>query len=607
MKKATTILILLVCSLLSYAQELSVKSFYLSETDLTALTPGTAVNDQNGNTCALIKMETTIDGFTFDVGILGVVESKRVSGEVWIYIPFGARKITISHPDLGVIRDYLFPCTIEKGRTYIMTLNTGAVITGTERAQTRQFLHIELNPQDAILEINGKIKATDNGVYQELLPFGKYQYRVFCQDYHSQEGIVEVSDPDNTQTLNLSLKPAFGHISISTSQQPDIVGATVYIDDKYLGTLPIDNIKLSSGAHRMRIIKEMYEAYNTTFTISDEEHQQMSPTLLSDFAEVTLQTSNTASLYVNGVFKAKHLWSGKLATGSYIIESRQPGHLTHKMTLDISRHDQGKTFNIEAPTPIYGSLAISSIPSKAKIYIDGKHIGETPKYISKQVIGEYNISVEADGYKRQARKVNIAEGKEESISFTLDKITYTPANDNTTKTTDYNIPRVTVNNKIRTYFDTEPEERNFRVGIDLSGDLDAFGGFSIASGLQVRFGSFLNYVNGIVGLKYAYWQSTYVSDDFDIIGFHVYAITMPVLLNINYLPLWDLGFYIGGGYEFNLAYSGTYKSPSLGSWIIQTGWGGPHLDFRVYVRPFPTPYFGGIEYATAGAGLTYYF
>ena len=53
-------------------QELSVQSFYLADKDLTANTPGTMVKDQNGEVCALIKVEATQKGFTFDVGVLGV-------------------------------------------------------------------------------------------------------------------------------------------------------------------------------------------------------------------------------------------------------------------------------------------------------------------------------------------------------------------------------------------------------------------------------------------------------------------------------------------------------------------------------------------------------
>ena len=421
--KKLFILILLSIATLTHGQEMSVKSFYLAETDLTANTPGTMVYDQNGNVCALIKVETTVDGFSFDVGALGVSEVKRVGGEIWVYVPYSIRRITLSHPQLGVVRDYQIPCAIERGRTYIMKIVAGTVRTIVEYAASKQFLFIELTPKDAILEINGKIKATDNGVYQELMPFGKYQYKVYSQNYHDLVGVIEVSDPTNTHSINLALKPAFGNISILPTEKKESTGAAVYIDDKFVGQIPVNNIQVNSGTHSIRVIKDMYEAYNESFTISDGEQKQLAPSLVPDFAELTIVTTDEASIYINGELKGKHEWYGQLKTGSYIFESRQKGHISYKQVYDISTKEQDKRIEIPGPTPIYGSLVISSTPSKAPIYIDGKYIGETPKYISNQVIGEYDVTIMADGYKSQTKRANIIEGDEVSLQFTLEEQT----------------------------------------------------------------------------------------------------------------------------------------------------------------------------------------
>lgn len=422
MKKILSILILALASIVGVqAQELAVQSFVLAETDLTANTPGTMVQDQNGNVCALIKVETTQKGFTFDVGVLGVMSVVEQPGEIWVYVPFGVRKITVRHPQLGILRDYQIPCAIEKGRTYIMTLTAGTVRTIVDYAPSKQFLQIQLNPADAILEINDKIKVADNGVYQELLPFGRYQYKAYSPDYHDLVGVVEVSDPDNAHKLNLTLKAAFGRLSVSERSQPDLAGASVYIDEKYIGKVPVKDFKIASGSHRVRILKEMYEPYDQTFTVSDEQNFQMTPTLVPDFAEVTLSTAEGAEILVNDEYKGTRKWSGKLSNGSYIFETRMQGHIPYKMSYDISRNDQGKTINLQGPTPIYGSLAISSTPPNAKITINGKSVGETPKYISRQVIGKYTVIAEIDGYQKQTKTVEVAEGAEASLTFELKK------------------------------------------------------------------------------------------------------------------------------------------------------------------------------------------
>ena len=59
------------------AQDISVKSFRLLETDLTANTEGTMKRDQNNEVSALIKVVTTETGFAFDGGMLGIVGTEQ--------------------------------------------------------------------------------------------------------------------------------------------------------------------------------------------------------------------------------------------------------------------------------------------------------------------------------------------------------------------------------------------------------------------------------------------------------------------------------------------------------------------------------------------------
>ena len=108
--------------LIASSQTMAVSSFKALEYDLTAWFSTTGEIDQNGERAALIKVVTTQTGFSFDVGALGIVKVKQTPGEVWVFIPKGAKQITIKHPQLGVLRDYKFPVKIESAQTYEMVL-----------------------------------------------------------------------------------------------------------------------------------------------------------------------------------------------------------------------------------------------------------------------------------------------------------------------------------------------------------------------------------------------------------------------------------------------------------------------------------------------------
>ena len=79
------------------------------------------VYDVNTQLCALIKIETTEQGFYFQ----GAVEkSEQMVGEIYVFVSPGIRFLTITHQKFGVIRNYEFPQTIESGVVYRMKLLT---------------------------------------------------------------------------------------------------------------------------------------------------------------------------------------------------------------------------------------------------------------------------------------------------------------------------------------------------------------------------------------------------------------------------------------------------------------------------------------------------
>ena len=213
---------MLSCALLMLAQSISVSSFQLLENDLTANTAGTTERDQNGEVAALIKVVTTQTGFTFDGGALGIVKTKQTPGEVWVYIPRGAKKITIKHPQLGVLRDYYFPCAIDAARTYEMILVTGTVETTVRQTRTSQYVVFQLTPPNAVVELNGELLQTADGTASKMMKFGTYGYRVNAPNYLPESGNVTVNDPNNKHVVNIALKPNFSQVTLTVDNNAEI-------------------------------------------------------------------------------------------------------------------------------------------------------------------------------------------------------------------------------------------------------------------------------------------------------------------------------------------------------------------------------------------------
>jgi hypothetical protein len=78
-----------------------------------------------------------------------------------------------------------------------------------------------------------------------------------------------------------------------------------------------------------------------------------------------------------------------------------------------------KTIALEALTPIYGSLNVTSGNVNAAVFIDGKKEGTTPAIINNILIGKHEIKLQAEGYKPNTQTVNIPEGKIFELNATL--------------------------------------------------------------------------------------------------------------------------------------------------------------------------------------------
>ena len=197
-----------------YAQSLTVQSFRMDEKDLTANTAGTIVMDQNGQKCALIKVETTQTGFSFDAGSLGVAKTEQKVGEIWVYVPEGVKRITISHQQFGVLRDYDLGQTLKRAKTYIQV----------KTAPKTQKLIINYTPVNAMVLVDSK-PYKGNGHIETSLPLGSHNYIIAAEGYETIEGsfkLTESAPRTITEHLVATAQPVQPAVVQTNIPQPSV-------------------------------------------------------------------------------------------------------------------------------------------------------------------------------------------------------------------------------------------------------------------------------------------------------------------------------------------------------------------------------------------------
>ncbi|MEI6141166.1 MAG: SUMF1/EgtB/PvdO family nonheme iron enzyme [Mariniphaga sp.] len=413
------LLLLLVWGSTLLAQpKISVKSFERKENDMTARIDAPK-KDQNGDVCAIIKVVTPQTGFIWEPDGLGIVSAEYKTGEYWLYVPYGAKRLTIKHDKLGILRDYMYPVPIEKSVVYIMELTTGKVTTTVEAEQiASQWLVVNTEPTGADIFIDDQ--PANQTPYQNELPIGKHTYRLSRDLYLPTAGVVELT-ADKKGTVNVTMKPDFGTLKITSSPEQ---GATVSLDGQPTGKVtPCTLEQVKSGEHTITLRLNMYKMATEKVAMQAGGNLNLPVVLAPTFAAVTVTTNPTSDIYIAGERKGSGTWEGRLLPGIYNFEARKEKYTPASEKREVV---SGQPITIALqPVAKTGILKIMTTPTYATITLGGENKGTAPATLRNLLVGDYTLTLSLPGYASITKTLTIAEGETSMVTETLANITST--------------------------------------------------------------------------------------------------------------------------------------------------------------------------------------
>lgn len=394
---------------------LNVKYLKLIENDTEA--SRARRTDRNGDKCALIKIQTPNMGmternsleFSADLG----TETHKVEGvgEVKLFLTEGCRTLIIMHPEYGKLI-YLMPIRVEGFKTYEMVLEAkkdgfmpGVVINSN-------YVLIKVTPSDALISIDGNFYPDGSAYISVDEPHDLVVSRSL---YHDYEKTIYAS-PNETMTYEVKLAPAFGWLLIGSSPES---GATILINGVRKGVTPYKSDTLASGEYEVTLMREMYENVTKTVRVIDGNESEISIPMKPNFANVTISTDVESDIYIDGKMKDRGSWTGRLLQGSHKAEARKASHRTTAMALEITA-GKDESVKLDAPTPIYGAINVTSSPVEAQVYLDGAEIGKTPFVNNRILIGSHELRFVKQGCAPLVKTITVEEGKMTTVSEKLD-------------------------------------------------------------------------------------------------------------------------------------------------------------------------------------------
>ena len=334
------------------AQKLSVESFVLAPTDITAQTEGR--KDLNGDACALVKISFVGDVADVEGNVIKPLVKRN--NETWAFMTQESRQMKVVTKDYLPLMVTFGDYGIEKlqsNRTYVLTLTKPSGAQEPVDAGGN-FYAISVQPKDAKVTIDGVLQASSSdGEYSAMLAYGSHTYKVEAGGYISKSGSFTIGKGDMTP-ISVSLVSALATLSVSCPTP----AVSLYVDKKSVGSLPW-NGSLKEGMHLLEVRKDGYRSQQKTIQLAQQQKLDVAFDALSAIqGNLSVNFKPFGSdVYVDGVKvgQSPRVFNGVLV-GNHNVEISKSGYVSSRQTVTIS---EGQTAGIS------GSLTSSTSSSSA--------------------------------------------------------------------------------------------------------------------------------------------------------------------------------------------------------------------------------------------------
>ena len=261
----TVVMALLFAIDITAQSTMDVAKFTRMDQDLTARVTKPVTDNDEGKLCALIRVITNLKDIEFRADALGIVKTEQHNGEIWIYVPYGARSISFAHDGYFPLL-YNYTENIDEGVVYELRLkNYSSAEQATANTNTQMFV-LSHNPDDASVFIDGMEVKTENGVFAAMMSKGKHTYKVTADQYEPQEGEIDLQG--EVVRRDAKLRPLFGMLELFTLP---VQGFNVLVNGKHVGISPYKSGRMEPGKYKVRLEKEKYYPIDTLLTIREGE------------------------------------------------------------------------------------------------------------------------------------------------------------------------------------------------------------------------------------------------------------------------------------------------------------------------------------------------
>lgn len=252
-------------------------------------------------------------------------------------------------------------------------------------------LYVESSPRGASIYLDGNYEG-ETPKRIDFIPVGSHTVRLSKDGYkdHVQQVWIEAN---RVTTVSVSLIAETTRYKLTINSNPS--GAWTYVDGIPRGTTPT-YVYVTPGYHEIKLQLQGYLDYEETIYVTRDMLLNIN-LQTAEGALVVFSEPSGADVYIDGRYYGRTpITIQRIPVGRKIVTLKMSGYADWSEDVLI---ETGQISQVNAVLKLAGTLQVSSSPSSARVYLDGKDLGTTPLSNSSIPEGTHNLSVELFGYK----------------------------------------------------------------------------------------------------------------------------------------------------------------------------------------------------------------
>jgi hypothetical protein len=213
------------------------------------------------------------------------------------------------------------------------------------------------------------------------------------------------------------LRAKLGSVDVSAN----VEGATLLIASRARGKLPLFSaVPVLPGRHELRVIKEGYEAYETTVTVqvgaTTRVVAKLQPLSVAGRLRIDDGALAGAEVLVDGAPVGTVPWEGTLAPGSHFYSLRRGDTGTAPTAVMIVK---GQTALVTAVlAPLGPEMRITLEPVGASLVIDDVPVGRG-SWAGRLPLGRHLLGASDEGYFSESQAISVTPERPRSVAIKL--------------------------------------------------------------------------------------------------------------------------------------------------------------------------------------------